>query len=218
MSTPAKLVIWGAGGHATVLADLVQRNKRYRLVGFIDDTQPGRKGELFCGARILGGREALTALRKQGVAHLVVAIGDNATRLQCAALARKAGLQLASLVSASADVAAGTEIGDGTVIASGVVVTPGVRLGENVILNTACSVDHHCRIADGAHICPGAHLAGNVSVGRGAWVGIGSAVIEGINIGNGATVGAGAVVVRDLPANVLALGVPARVVRKLTGK
>lgn len=218
MSSPAKLVIWGAGGHARVVADLVRRKKKFRLVGFIDDAQPGRKGENFCGAKILGGREALAPLRKQGVRRLIVAIGDNSIRLQCAAAARDMGFELATVISPAADVAAGTEIGDGTVICSGAIVTPGVRLGENVILNTACSVDHDCRIGDGAHICPGAHLAGNVTVGRAAWIGIGSAVIEGIKIGAGAMIGASAAVVRDVPANVLAVGVPACVVRKLTGK
>jgi len=218
VSSPAKLVIWGAGGHARVVADLVRRQTKYALAGFIDDAQPGRKGETFCEAKILGGRDALAQLRKQGVRKLLVAIGDNPTRLKCAAAARELGFELATVISPAADVAAGTKIGAGTVICSVAVVTPGVCLGDNVILNTACSVDHDCQIADGAHICPGAHLAGNVSVGRAAWIGIGSAVIEGIKIGDGALIGAGAAVVRDIPANVLAVGVPARVVRKLTRK
>ena len=213
-----KIVLWGAGGHAAVVADLVRRTKRWRIVGFIDDMNPGRQGEVFGGARILGGRMQLAGLRRKGVQQLIVAIGDNAARLRSAAIAREIGFRLASVVSPSADVAAGTAIGAGTVIGAGAVVATGARLGENVIVNTSASVDHHCVISDGAHICPGAHLAGNVSVGRGAWVGIGSVVIEGIKIGAGAKTGAGAVVVRDVPANVLALGVPARVVRKLTGK
>jgi len=213
-----EIVIWGAGGHAAVVADLVRRTNRFQIVGFIDDVNPGRKGEDFCGARILGGRSQLAKLRRAGVKYLLVAFGDNAARLKCAAAAKEFGFTLATVISPSADVAAGTEVGLGTVIASGAVVTPDVRLGENVIINTSASVDHHCVVADGAHICPGVRLAGGVSVGRGAWVGIGATVIDDIKIGAGAMIGAGAVVVRDIPENAMAYGVPARVVRKLDGK
>ena len=73
MSSPAKLVIWGAGGHARVVADLVRRQTKYALAGFIDDAQPGRKGETFCEAKILGGRDALAQLRKQVLTELETA-------------------------------------------------------------------------------------------------------------------------------------------------
>jgi UDP-N-acetylbacillosamine N-acetyltransferase len=213
-----EIVIWGAGGHAVVVADLVRRVNRFQIVGFIDDVNPDRKGEDFCGARILGGRSQLAEVRRAGVKYLLVAFGDNAARLKSAAAAEELGFALATVISPSADVAAGTAVGLGSVIASGAVVTPGVRLGANVIINTCASVDHHCVIGDGAHICPGVRLAGGVSVGRGAWVGIGATVIEDIKIGAGTVVGAGAVVVRDVPENTLVCGVPARVVRKLDGK
>lgn len=218
MTPRDEIVIWGAGGHAAVVADLVRRTNCFQIAGFIDDVNPGRKGGDFCGARILGGRSQLAKLNRAGVKYLLVAFGDNAARLKCAAAVKGLGFTLATVISPSADVAAGTEVGLGTVIASGVVISPGVRLGANVIINTSASVDHHCVIADGAHICPGVRLAGGVSVGRGAWVGIGATVIDGIKIGAGAMIGAGAVVVRDIPEKAMAYGVPARVVRKLDGK
>jgi len=218
VTPPDKIIIWGAGGHAAVVADLIRRSTRFQLVGFVDDVNPTRKGENWCGAEILGGRMQLAELQHFGVKHLVVAIGDNAARMKSAAAAKELGFTLVTVMSPSADVAAGTEIGAGSVIVSGAVVNPGVRLGENVIINTSASVDHHCVISDGAHICPGVRLAGGVAVGAGVWVGIGAIVIDGIRIGAGAKIGAGAVVVRDIPENALAYGVPARIVRKLDGK
>ena len=47
------------------------------------------------------------------------------------------------------------------------------------------------------------------------WLGGGVIVLPGVNIGENTVVGAGAVVTRDLPANVVAVGVPARVIRRL---
>ena len=49
------------------------------------------------------------------------------------------------------------------------------------------------------------------------WLGGGAIVLPGVTIGDNTVVGAGAVVTRDLPANVVAVGNPARVVRTLDG-
>ena len=54
-----------------------------------------------------------------------------------------------------------------------------------------------------------------ISVGDNVWLGGGVIICPGVSIGANTVVGAGAVVVRDLPANVIAVGNPARVVRSL---
>jgi len=56
-----------------------------------------------------------------------------------------------------------------------------------------------------------------IAIGDNAWLGGAVIVCPGVTIGADTVVGAGAVVTRDLPAGVLALGVPARVVRSLAG-
>ena len=55
-----------------------------------------------------------------------------------------------------------------------------------------------------------------IVVGDNVWLGGGVIVCPGVTIGENTVVGAGAVVTRDLPANVVAVGNPARVIRKLT--
>ncbi len=209
------LLIWGASGHARVVADIVRRQGRYEIAGFVDDINPQRAGEIFCAANILGGREVLPPAHARGVAHLVVAIGDNAARLTCAAYARGLGFTLAWVVHPSAVMAADARVGEGTVIAAGAIVNPATTIGDNVIINTAASVDHECVIQDGAHISPGVRLGGGVRVGRGAWIGIGATVKDHVTIGDESILGAGAVVLKNIPPRVVAYGVPARVVRKL---
>ena len=66
-------------------------------------------------------------------------------------------------------------------------------------------------IGDFVHIAPGATLGGDVHVGAETFIGPGATVAAGIRIGARAVIGAGAVVVRDLPADVTAWGVPARI-------
>jgi len=210
---PSVVAIWGASGHAQVVADILRLLGRYRIAGFIDDVTPGRRGETFCGARVLGGREQLDVLLRQGVRRLVLAFGDCGRRLALAELVRRRGFTLVTAVHPRAVVAGDVELGEGTVVAAGAVVNPAVRIGRVAIINTSASVDHGCLVADGAHIAPGAHLAARVSVGRGAWVGLGAAIKEGVSIGAGACIGAGAVVLKDVAPGMLAYGVPARAVK-----
>lgn len=57
---------------------------------------------------------------------------------------------------------------------------------------------------------------GGISVGDGAWIGYGVTVLQGVTIGEGAVIAAGSVVVHDVPANAIAAGVPARVIKYRT--
>lgn len=209
------LVIWGCGGHARVVADIVRLQNKYEILGFLDDLHPSRRHRPFCEHQILGGREQLQKIKEMGVKHFIFAFGDNFSRLKLSIFIKKKGFQLATAIHPQSIVAKDVEIGAGTVIMAGAVVNPESILRNNVIINTLASVDHECIIETGAHIGPGAHLAGHVSVGRGAWVGIGAVVAEGIKIGAGAIVGAGAVVFKDVPEGVLAYGTPAKVIRKV---
>ncbi|MBU7032822.1 MAG: acyltransferase [Theionarchaea archaeon] len=55
-----------------------------------------------------------------------------------------------------------------------------------------------------------------VKIGRGTWIGTGALILPGVTVGEYCVIGAGAVVTADIPDHTLALGVPARPVKKLT--
>lgn len=205
------LVIWGASGHARVLADIVRLAGEFEIAGFIDDANP--EVRTFLGAPILGSRDQLAMLHSNGARHVIVGIGNCAIRSRLAGIAEGVGFELATAVHPRAIIAGGVKVGGGTMIAAGAVVNPGATIGRNVIINTSASVDHDCVVGDGAHICPGVRLAGGVTIENGAWVGIGASVVAGVRIGAGSTVGAGAVVLKDVPDGVVCYGVPARVIR-----
>ena len=63
-------------------------------------------------------------------------------------------------------------------------------------------------------VSPGAHLAGKVHVGELTHIGIGASVVQGVEIGRNVIIGAGAAVIDDIPDNVTAVGVPAKVIRR----
>ena len=211
-----KLVIWGASGHALVVADIIRLQGNYEIVGFLDDVNPESHGTEFCGATVLGGQDQLEVLQQKGIKHLIFGFGDCNARLRLHNLVRAKGFSLSTAIHPRAIVAPNVAIGPGTVIVAGAVVNPGSRIGENVIINTGASVDHECAIEDGVHICPGTHMGGKVTIGREAWIGIGVIIREDLSIGAQSIIGAGSLVLDNIPASVLAYGVPAKVIRKIT--
>ncbi|MCF6192483.1 MAG: acetyltransferase [Candidatus Hydrothermae bacterium] len=174
--------------------------------GILDDRED-LQGQQILGVPVVGRlAEADRFEPRRGV----VAIGDNRTRKQV--VERLTDWTWVTLVHPRAVVHESVRMGPGTVVFAGAVIQPDTVIGVHVIINTGATVDHDCVIGDFAHIAPGAHLAGGVRVGEGVLLGIGSSVIPGKRIGNWSVVGAGAAVVKDLPPNVVAVGVPAKLV------
>lgn len=209
------LVIWGASGHALTVANIVRLEGKYDIAGFLDDIIPQRRGEAFCGSTVLGGREQLRNLQEQGIYHILLGFGGCQARLRLADWVRREGFQLGTAIHPRSVVAADVLIKEGTVIAAGAVINPATRIGANVIINTCASVDHECLIEDGCHIAPGVHLGGRVTIGQGVWIGIGATVKDRVHIGAGSIIGAGTVVLNDIPEDVVAFGIPAKVKKKV---
>lgn len=98
-----------------------------------------------------------------------------------------------------------------------ITIGPRTNVQDLTVIHTDEGVD--CSIGTGVTIGHRAVVHG-AAIGDGALVGIGAIVLNGANVGSEALVGAGAVVTEGqvIPPRHMALGVPARVVRELTGE
>lgn len=200
------VAIVGASGHGKVVAETALASN-WADVEFYDRAWPGKQQ---VGRWTIAGDDAALwaeLVRKDGV---IVAIGDNRTRLGLLTRLGQSGASLVSIVHPTACISTSARLGQGTVVMAGSIVNADVVVGMGGILNTGCSVDHDCILGDAVHISPGAHLAGDVHVGDCSWIGIGASVRQGVRIGAGVTVGAGAAVVSDVADGLTVVGVPAR--------
>lgn len=124
--------------------------------------------------------------------------------------------QLINVLHRSVSISTTTTLGVGCLINSFVSVAAHSILGDFVSINRNASVGHHTTLHDFVTINPGAHVAGNVTLGAQVQIGMGAVITDGLSIGENTVVGAGSVVTRDLPANVVAYGNPARIIRQRT--
>jgi sugar O-acyltransferase (sialic acid O-acetyltransferase NeuD family) len=198
----ADYVVCGSGGQAKVVIAAIEAVGG-RVVRVLDD-DPARHGADVLGHRVEG--PIADDLIPAGVL-VIVGIGTNRVR---EAVVGRLTCAFGTVVHPSAIVHPSVTVGEGSVIFAGAILQPGASVGRHVIVNTAASVDHDCVLEDFTHAAPGVHMAGDVRLEVGAFLGTGCCVIPGRRIGAWATVGAGGVVVRDVPADETAVGVPAR--------
>jgi len=206
-----EVVVVGAGGHGKVVVSLLQE-LGYKVSKILDDDKT-KWGSHILSTPIDG---PVDKLKEMPRISALLAIGDNQTRLKVAE--KYMGTQWLTAIHPKAWVHRSVAISEGTVVFAGSIVQPDTIIGSHCIINTGVTIDHDCRIDDGVHLAPGCHLAGSVHVGRGSFLGIGVSVIPNRKIGKRTIVGAGAAVVKDLPDEVLAVGVPARIMRNLDKK
>jgi sugar O-acyltransferase (sialic acid O-acetyltransferase NeuD family) len=196
------VIVIGGGGHAkVVIATAVAAGW---TIDAVADDDPARWGQRLLGYEITGSAGVRLG---DGGATCVIAIGDNAVRRRLASTAR---CRFATIVHPAAVVHESVQLGAGSVVFAGAVIQPDTRIGGHAIVNTGASIDHDCIVGEAVHVAPGARLAGAVELGDEVFVGMGAVVIPQIRVGARTVVGAGAAVVGDLPAETVAVGVPAR--------
>jgi sugar O-acyltransferase (sialic acid O-acetyltransferase NeuD family) len=207
---PARLVVYGAGGHGKVVADILLACGE-RVTGFVDDRAP--PGEMVLGLPVLGPRAVLAG----GDYRVALGIGDNSLRATVAADCLAERCELVTAVHPRAVVAASATLEEGVVVMALAVVNPGTTIGRGAIINTGAVVEHDCSVGAFAHVSPNATLGGGCRIGDLAQLGIGATMLPGRAVGARALVGGGSLVARDIEGSSVAKGVPARATRRVDG-
>jgi len=209
-----KVVIFGTGENGFQAFHILRHRPEYEVVGFLDDDR-GKHGATVLGLPVFGDLNAVPDLRRrQGVEGGVVAVGDNHVRGRLLPQLRAAGLEIVSAIHPNVFMDSPARIGEGVIIEMGVAIHPGATVGEGVFLGGGCIVSHHSTVGDYVLIAGGVVFGGHIRVGAYTLLGVGASIQPHVTIGANVVVGVGAAVIADLPDNVVAVGVPAKVIRE----
>lgn len=210
------IAILGAGGFGREVSVLIEQINqvapKWDLIGYFDDNiRPGTSINRY---PVIGGLNELNHWPEK----LAVIISIGTPKTKAGIVHRLHGSQLWYPVLIHPSVIMGSSssvsIGSGSIICAGAIITTNIRIGRHVTLNLSCTVGHDCDIGDYCSLMPACNISGEVRVGRGSFLGTGAKVINQKKVGEHSVIGAGAVVTTDIPANVTAVGVPAKILQR----
>lgn len=208
-----QVIIFGAGGHANVVAYTVELCFEIDHLLYVVDDEFTR-GDSERNIRNIFSRQQVQQKISKSGAFGCLGAGDNFAREKHFKWFRKNKIICPVLKHPTAIVASDVEVGEGSFINAGSIIQPGATIGKGVIINTGAVVEHNCIVEDFVHIGPNVALGGGCRVGKKSWLGIGSTVNDHVTIGQMSMVASGAVVIDDVPDKVLTAGVPARIKSK----
>ena len=214
MVNKRRILVYGAGGHGKVVADILLSNGDSEFAGFVDDREE-LWGKRVIGFPVLGAWQWLRQEALNSRIAVALGVGENRCRQLLDERCSRCGIEILTLVHPAAKVSQSAQLDRGTVVMAGAIINPDARVGAGVIVNSGAVVEHDAEIGDYAHVSPNAAMGGASHLGTFSQLGIGAIVRECIRIGSHTIVGAGAVVVKNLPDQVIAIGVPARIYRQL---
>lgn len=198
MASKYDLIIYGCGGHARSVVDVLVCDRPDISICLVDEH--AAVDEIIAGFPVVRGGVSGSGC--------FIAIGDNHQR---AALLKNCPEQnLVSIISSKSHVGKAAQIARGSFVGNFAHVGPEVVVGKGTIVNTGAVVEHETLIGALCHIGPNASISGRCKIGDLVFIGAGATVIDSTSICSEVIIGAGSVVVQSITEPGTYVGCPAR--------
>lgn len=208
------LAIYGAHGLARevyiIARKINQIDHRWSEYCFIDDIN---EITAVNGVQVYKFSELIKDRKKSDI-EVVIAVGEPSVRDFMYYKVKDAGIGLATLIHPGVYIDETTKIGEGVVIAEGVTITANVEIGDNTYIQPHAVIGHDIKIGRHAVIGSNCQIGGGDCIGERVFMGFLSGTTDHISIGNDSIISAGAIVFKELPEGVIAVGNPARIMKK----
>lgn len=206
------MVIVGCGGHAKeVLSDGVLL-ETYNSIYFFDSVNALNRTEFTHKFDIIQSFEDLSSYniveRK-----FILAVGNPNVRKKLFFKFIELGFEPISYFSKNALISSKAVIGDCINIMPFASIFDHAKVGIGSLVNSYVSIHHDASVGEFCELSPGARILGHAIVGNNISIGANATILPGIKVGCNSIIGAGAVVTKNVPANCVAVGVPAKIIK-----
>lgn len=211
------LGIYGAGGlgrEVLELADIINMQSHYwEKIIFIDDNNNLKE---INNAKVYAYQEA-KELYKDTI-ESVIAIGEPEIKCKLYEKLLYDKIDFATLIHPDIHIPKTTSIGKGTIINVGAFISCNMKIEENVYIQPHVNIGHDCVLRMGCVISGFVNIGGDCYIGKSSYIGLSTCVKQGIRIGDGTIIGMASAVYKDIPSDVIAMGNPARIMKKNENK
>ena len=192
-----KIILIGGGGHALSCIDVIEHEKKFKIVGIIDKKL--KKGKKILNYKVIGGEMHLKKIKKN-VDYAFIAIGQiglSNKRKNIFNKLKKLGYKIPVIKSPKSIISKNIKINEGSIIHHGAVVNSGVTVGKNCIINTNCLLEHGVKVGDHSHIATSVVINGDVRIGSSSFIGSGAIIRNSLNIGSNVFIPMGKLVINN---------------------
>lgn len=210
------IILLGFGGHAKSVIDCIERQRKYRIIGFLDKEERGKIS--YRGYEVVGGDDDLPRFYDQGIRNAFVTVGylgQSTVRNQLYDRLKQIGFRMPNIIDPFAAIADDVVLGEGNFIGKFAMLNSDAQIGNMCIINSGALIEHECRVGDFSHISVGTILCGGVTVGKESFVGAGSTLIQGITVGDGCVIAAGTTLRKNVRDHEMAYETTTRRTRSL---
>lgn len=210
-----KIIIIGSKGGAKNAIEVLELDKKNKIVGLIDDYR--EIGETTFEYPIIGKINDIPDLvKKYNTNKFFIAIGDNYIREMISYKVEELckDVEFVNVIHPSVHRGKETIIGRNAFIMANVSIDADVWIGEFVNIYPNTTIGQTSNICSFASLSTGVNVGGRCNIGAGSFLGIGSTIKHETTIYRNVVIGAHSLVLKDIEKDSLAYGVPAKIIRK----
>lgn len=208
------LGIYGAGGLGREVFELARiindKKNKWSEILFIDDKKEIDNPR---GLRHFTSKNISASIKNTEI-EVVIAVGEPSLRKNIYKSLINNKMNLATLIHPDNYIPKSTSIGEGTIICNFSSITCDINIGKNVYIHPNTCIGHDSAVGDHSVISSYVDIAGNCSIGECSFLAINVCMRQNISIGYNTIVGMASVVHRNIPDNIIAMGNPARALKK----
>lgn len=173
MTNVKRIIILGAGGYAKTLADILQQNKTYAEIKFLDDTKTG--------TNILGKCNEFIKFKNENT-DMYPAFGNNEVRKKWFKLLQQEKINIPAIIHNSAYISPTVQLEKGVAVLPKAVINTDCVVKQGCIVNCGSVIDHDCTLEEFVHVCIGAMIKAENKIPAGTKIEAGQ-VVERASLG-----------------------------------
>ena len=194
-----KIILIGAGGHCKSCIDVIEIEKKFKIIGLIDN----KKKFFMANYKIIGSDKELKKISKKAQYALITTgqIKNSKIRESLFYKALNNGFKFPIIISPKSYISKHASIGQGTIVMHGSIINAGAKIGKNCIINSKSLVEHDAIIGDHCHLATRSTVNGGAIIKNNTFIGSGSIIKQNIEIGKNCFVNANLFVRKNLKDN-----------------
>jgi len=194
MKRISKIILFGAGGHALSVIDVIEKTKKFKIL-FVVDKFDGLVGKY----KVYKQNEQIDYYKKY-TNNVFISIGqikDSNPRKNLYKKLIEKKYTLPKIISPYAHVSSSAKIGNGSIIMHHALVNSYAEIGENCIVNSKTLVEHNVKVENNCHLSTGSIINGDCYIKKDSFIGSNATIIQGITIGEKSIIGVGKIIKKN---------------------